>query len=596
MVHGPKSGNEDSRYQVPPYSLLDNSQWNIVYNTSQYFDPSILVGCKPEKKKISKYVYSSNSVPAIHTPVVIGKMESKCHIMMPPVTMAKGTYVRMSLEGSTFAQDAFWALPIFNWSHTETEKYKWKYLVQWLLWRTGKTVKVFWEVSNNQQSPTTKLRPTSKFKSELPKCDDSSFDSCIISAITSLFGHSDFKTETLKWFRALKLSGYIFPTGVRRIKASANTSQDKILWIHPTYINSSTSVRQKQVTVVANLDQSKSLYTVTCRNFTGFPRLPRRPFTPSTKLDLSRPWHQFDNILLIILFNSAHYNIIPHLEILYRSFFPNILYCGPNFPDLEEVPALKRYQFSFVTYTSKVKGVAHAGLNYECTMKAIRLQYNVKGYFVIADDILVMLHALTEFPLNALWYRAESRMQTVDLITMRECNLGECKVKIRWMWWKLYRLNIMRVLETMKEKQQTSQLFKRCYLQLIRQNGAEFRVNGGGGSADIYYIPSQLAQDFADLAQIFVDNKVYLELAVPTIIRCLVQSEDIQVLHGNTLWAESRKNPWNHFVRSEMFNKTYFHPAKWSSLVTGSSPDITRFYCDDVIFNFFYPNSSRFRL
>ena len=91
------------------------------------------------------------------------------------------------------------------------------------------------------------------------------------------------------------------------------------------------------------------------------------------------------DILLIIVFTNHHYDLIPTLEVMYRSAYPNILYCGHPHESVEIF--LRKYQsvehrsFSFLpTYTRAT---------YECVLGAIEMNYEVKGYMVINDETIM---------------------------------------------------------------------------------------------------------------------------------------------------------------------------------------------------------------
>lgn len=122
----------------------------------------------------------------------------------------------------------------------------------------------------------------------------------------------------------------------------------------------------------------------------------------------------------------------------------------------------------------------------------------------------------------------------------------------------------------------------RCYRRLIDSNGALLRANGG--YADIYHIPQRQMADFVQLAAYFLEHRVFLEIAIPTIIRCLESDANVSPLVGIQSWdADYRDSPWHYFRQAELVGKTYFHPTKWGFIERGSK-NHTIFFCKALEF------------
>ena len=61
------------------------------------------------------------------------------------------------------------------------------------------------------------------------------------------------------------------------------------------------------------------------------------------------------------------------------------------------------------------------------------------------------------------------------------------------------------------------------------------------GRSDILYIPGKFADDFSVLSTIFFERKVFLEIAIPTILRFLEDSERIGQMDGYYIPGDVRK-------------------------------------------------------
>jgi hypothetical protein len=112
-----------------------------------------------------------------------------------------------------------------------------------------------------------------------------------------------------------------------------------------------------------------------------------------------QPRNVYKDALLIVVFTNQHYDLIPTLEVLYRSAFPNILYCGHPHESVEIF--LRKYQsvehrsFSFLpTYTRAT---------YECVLGAMEMNYEVKGYMVVTDETLMKTWNIEKLDMNKIW-------------------------------------------------------------------------------------------------------------------------------------------------------------------------------------------------
>lgn len=65
---------------------------------------------------------------------------------------------------------------------------------------------------------------------------------------------------------------------------------------------------------------------------------------------------------------------------------------------------------------------------------------------------------------------------------------------------------------------------------------------GSSAGGDLVYVPAHLAREFSELAEIFWDERVHLEIAVPTIIYGLLTSKrEVEELNGDILWGKDRQ-------------------------------------------------------
>lgn len=282
------------------------------------------------------------------------------------------------------------------------------------------------------------------------------------------------------------------------------------------------------------------------------------------KVDIFNPPFEFPNVLLIIVFNKAHYEVIPILEVLYRRRFRRIVYCGPYLPNNLDKDII------FLTFDYKPVNEVDGAYNYECTIKAIEIGFKVDGYFIISDDLL-LFSDISKFPLDQIWFQPITLFHTFDYKLMSQCRANECIYLPRWRWFLDYKRQVVRLLHDMQNSGYW--LIERCSNNLIKfNNGAKSRIHGA--YADVFYLPNKYSSEFAGLGRYFLEHHIFLEIAVPTIIICLLQNDDSDLssnklnykeIKGMEIWTEKRNYPWLYWEKARN-SRDYLHPTKWSHL------------------------------
>jgi len=217
----------------------------------------------------------------------------------------------------------------------------------------------------------------------------------------------------------------------------------------------------------------------------------------------------FKDILLVIVYNYPFYDSTFHLVALYKPAFPNLLFCGP--PDKTSTPDILTVD------------IIQGFLGYECLGRAITQHPGYQGYFYISDDVILKYWSFPDFDREKIWESASVMSSPAN---------GPASNP--WYWWNTqYGLsNCRRALEDVemlslkKENLQGEEL-----LSTLVRNGNGTRLCFGGRS-DALYVPQKHATAFSTLSETFYKQKVFLEIAVPTIYRLLEQNENIRRLPG----------------------------------------------------------------
>lgn len=217
----------------------------------------------------------------------------------------------------------------------------------------------------------------------------------------------------------------------------------------------------------------------------------------------------FKDLLLVVVYNYPFYDSIPHLVSLYKPAFPHLLFCGP--PDDTER--------SDILAVEIIRGL----LGYECLGRAIRKYPGYKGYFYISDDVLLKYWKFPDFDRSKIWESSSIRSNPVNE-----------PPKTEWYWWaSRYGLESCRsaLLDVAKMTFKEAKLNGKYLLSTLLKNSGGIQRCFGSRS-DVLYIPQKHANAFSILSKTFYRRRVFLEIAVPTIIRLLVLSENITRLPG----------------------------------------------------------------
>lgn len=266
---------------------------------------------------------------------------------------------------------------------------------------------------------------------------------------------------------------------------------------------------------------------------------------------------KFDDVLLVIAFVEFLYESIPYLEKLYRHRFPNIVYCGPVKPP-EEGP----YKLIVVPM---LRGVTA----YECLSTAARTLPQFTGYLFMRNDLFLNIGSMATFNRSRIWQSSGQLGNQVMFQQPRDS----------WIWWYTP-WGLKACEEAFKELIQLNNAYKRATIDKKRQEESSWDVeyslnallwNGRGlnmcyrGFSNLFYIPSKHAVTFEKLSAVFQKHQVYMEIAVPTMIKMLDLSEKTEQVTGvdiGSLYGEQRAQKddslfWRHFSP----NTTYIRPV-----------------------------------
>ena len=367
-----------------------------------------------------KYSLCTLEYPSIISSLVYYESEERgdyeCDNLAPIVTLQSGLFANIQLFGSMFFKDAFWCLPL----EIDFDSIQWQTLLQHVQWMMGGKIAIFHGKNSLRSSITNTSIVNEKFIEQLTtiKCsriEDIYTSQCVRKVLLAMFQWnilSPKSNEVLrKWFFKLKQYMHFY---VKDSFYNVQCSPNAVLYapFYKTLLKSTTSLT-KSVQIVKKQNKIKKI----CWN-----HIQKKILNDTIKM-MQSTIKQINDVLLIIIFNSAHYSAIPYLEVLFRGFYPRILYCGPENP-------LNLMNLSFVVYSGNPTGHRNGSFNYECIILAYNMfPYMPGGYFVIGDDILLFPHQLISLKTDKIWFLTRKSRAIVDFGQKCKSVDGKCVPK-----------------------------------------------------------------------------------------------------------------------------------------------------------------------
>ena len=308
-------------------------------------------------------------------------------------------------------------------------------------------------------------------------------------------------------------------------------------------------------TNIENEKYIKNLYHNTCAAY-------------GTGVEITKTWVEFKSIVLVVLFNNRFLRIIKYLEILYRPFFPKIVYCIPYQTEDEQ---LLNFDFNATVIQYKQNTGTNGGTNYICVHHVQRLRLKAEGYLFLADDVLVSPTLLKQLPIAVPafpWRRP--LVCDMQRPTWQNCN--------RWIHLKHGSKELRGVFKTYKDA--FGSLPAQCLIKLQNATGLEEPILHT--LSDIYYIPTHFMRNASNLFKVFYEHRVYLEVAVRTVLTCLSYPNHPLEINGHRDWSR-RRSEFHRSVHHITSGTTLFlHPVKLSYVQQGQQKHV-RSFCMDII-------------
>ena len=613
IAHGAKLIYSSDGYTGPSALLLSRSLSKTVsslrFHSEKFFNPYRHFGQphlytphhiyegQPPKKRENRYSTFEWKTPLIMKEMFTGRnkvefrvndtsvMRGDLYVSFdqhaPMATVSEKSFASLDQTNSMYLYDSFFALfkPLLT---TDEGSVTWEYWSQRLLWELNGEGVGFLVANNNtgryrdSNTPYTPLKYhtiNSRISSlnDLVtswKCspEEVSLSICI-KVLTQLFVDHGFWPQQNAalvdaWISDLKSVGYKQPW---RIPSEQYERQLSIRDVRPTYFwpslqcPSDDRIPRYQGYDVGNRKICQRIRSVCKTNI-----------KPTKLKNLPYEGKKIQDILLIVVFNSPFYQNIEFIEHLYARHFAHVLYCG------ETYEIFNKFNKYFKKPTSYIESNHYRGfLGYDCMVQAMRMNYNVKGYLHMGDDVLLNVWNINDLPRDKIWFQLSMR-----LAKRSSAHVPDLHKAPEWGPWtdlpgKRALVFLWETLEKLSVDDDVGPQVLQFLNTLAENTGSREAVVYE--ASDIFYVPSIFAEQYMYFARLFVKHGVFLEIAVPTILNGIENNNDIFRLEGYYLWYSERDYYASKFKEEHHF----FHAWKLSSEL-GKNRGV-KFFCKVVL-------------
>ncbi|KAK0040101.1 glycosyltransferase STELLO2, partial [Biomphalaria pfeifferi] len=508
----------------------------------------------------------------------------------PPVLVPQGVFSPFNSQNTLFHERAFWALLIPTGTTFRMCDIWRGYWAQRLMWEIGDRLAFFPPNAHQNRSAHSYMEDAEDEKGMYFQTDflidfltnwtcpsRMTFFQCVIKLTSDMVVKHFWKSEeielTSRWLEDLLELGYPEPTRVIEVLTLSDNETLKLedynifhydIFKHETLLTNVTfiPVEQKSPQVAASDVQD----SVSQKAFESLSKIcPNITKLVNGPIDIFYSKYYYDIFLVIVFNKPGFYSNVRYLDALYRDIFPNIIYCGDNAAQFIEQTKNFGKQFSFIE-----EPLDNGIVGYICAVRAIEMNFNVKGFLIMGDDVLFKHWTFLNITKDHFWTTFEGVHNYI--------NISEPKH-----WWSWWNMNIgkpafYKTLEDFKSNQSVPEYINNTSFFLDSVwNFTGQRCVIEVSLSDLYYIPYVKRLQASWYLTKFYKNHLFLEIAVPTIVRGLETKEDMVPINGSSIWGGDRSRPFKFYSKVQSF----FHPMKIS--IPATLLDVCNVYAPDVL-------------
>lgn len=274
------------------------------------------------------------------------------------------------------------------------------------------------------------------------------------------------------------------------------------------------------------------------------PRIKVSPVIKTLKLCNFR--RNLKNVVLAVNFNFPVYDVIPLLRKFYGKdgeLFGKIVFCGDRKSNLDNIITVEEnggYQ------------------SYTCLAEAIKHYPGYDGYIFSNDDVLLNWWNLND-DMKSIWSGAEKKPTNFH-------RPGERHKKHSWHWWSDSTQTATRCEKAFNRVVSMKHNVTGKLLETFYRNTKNASIVCVAGRSDFVYIPKHLAANFLLLSKVYQQEKVFLEVAIPTILAFLDDFERhvyLKTMYYVDLYGYSKEYlNGAAFYATYSFDLAFSHPFK----------------------------------
>ncbi|KAK6179755.1 hypothetical protein SNE40_012042 [Patella caerulea] len=474
----------------------------------------------------------------------------------PPVVIPPGVFAAINSQTTLFQYEALWAmvLPITtSFLHSDIIR---GYCAQRLLWEIGEFVGFYppnvHQIRNKRSYALSGDSSGSYFDPNKLvdflidwKCPVTlTFFQCfdLLSGSLAKNGYWQQQDHQLvqAWIQGLKNSGYEEP--IRKPFTDKNINK---------HFNSAVYMPTEKM-IIRNPKMPQESKSSQVLGMTSFCKDTSYQIKSSSLASVT-----FPDLLLVIVFNFPHYDNIPYLQLIYGAAFRHIVYCGPNMERFLNASGQFASKFTFVESV-----VDNGYCSYACLSAAMKMNFDVQGYFLVADDTLLNFWNILKFPSDKIWFHFENRFLFKGKThpwPWWQNPVGQSAMNKMWRY--LYNVSADPHLKPVVDK----------FVHTLLKNNVQ-KGDAISGASDIVYIPRKYKKDALFLLDVFGRFKVFLEIAIPMVVNGLEVRNSSVHLKGQYLWYDGKREKVPQLFRS---SDIFLHPVKISNIKT----NLKIFFC-----------------
>lgn len=536
------------------------------------FDPYAHFGCTESNSGMeTRYRLCTSAIPVLQANIILKISSPKKNVIVPnvclegapPVVMKRSVDpLPLDLNNALYKKEMFWALPIMPFTN-DGERAIWAYFVQACLAEIGHHIqlntvaerRVIANANSNliDHADAVSIRKIIKASNLKTLGLVDTYRVILAKMIVNKFVSLEKVKELTSW---MNLSSKMVGNIDRWHNAQPMTCPHSLMYRPWLRQNEETDAEPLSSDRIQNINIVRNTYNKFCSN--------NKMHGYEIGKETTR---QFPKIALVVVYDGPQDDIIPFVETLYRPHFPIIVHCSPR---ISERMSRHRFgQFSkrgwkyiFVEY--KYNG----SLSYECVRLVTQLRLPVDGYLFIANDVIFSPHDIPKFSTNTPWISEPSGQCPTKKVG------GHCE---RWIPGRENTERMKRVYEFFNDN--ASPITYACSKTLEKITGKpNWFING---RSDVYYLPVSLALAMDAFLEVYIANRIDVEIAIPNLVHCLWNGQ-IQKLRGLDVSDKLREHFNVSFDKMKSQNYTFLHPAKWRYVGNRLSHNL-KVYCNEVV-------------